>query len=275
MHFKTTLSFLFALALRQAAFGSPDQEAPFEFRNGLIWVKLQTAGHSLNCVLDSGAGSSVLNLETARQLGVKFGEAQTVQAVQARTVAYRVEHFAASFCGIPLTGNPLAVDLSAASRSCGRRIDGLIGQDFFRNHIVQIDYKARHVRVLEHAGPACCSACLPLEFRNDAMCVPVSVEGSKPLWTRLDTGCDDGLHWAAGISERRKMCKSSIGFSRSTGGGVRVNVRLGAETIPGVKATLHSGAIFSGEAGLLGNGILSNYRLTIDAIGRRAFFEKE
>lgn len=275
MRFKTAFSLLFVgLAFQQTTLARSIHELPFEFRNGLIWVRLQSSGHLLNFVLDSGAGTSVLNLQTARQMGVKIGDAQTVQAVQSRTTAYRVSHFAASLCGIPLTSDPLAVNLDAASQSCGRRIDGLAGQDFFRNHIVQIDYKTHCIRILEEAEPARCCANLPLQFRNDTMCVPLSVNGSKPLWTRLDTGCDDGLHWVVGALKFREICKSSIGFSRSTGNSVYVNVQLGNEAINGVKATLHQTGIFSGEAGLLGNAILSKYNVTIDAISRRVFFEK-
>ena len=47
---------------------------PFEYRDGLIWVKVKAEASAapLNFLLDSGAGASVLNLATAQRLGVPW-----------------------------------------------------------------------------------------------------------------------------------------------------------------------------------------------------------
>jgi len=34
-----------------------------------------------------------------------------------------------------------------------------------------------------------------VKMMNGIMCVPVGVNDSSIRWTRLDTGCNDSLHW--------------------------------------------------------------------------------
>jgi hypothetical protein len=96
----------------------------------------------------------------------------------------------------------------------------------------------------------------------------VSVNGSKPRWTRLDTGCNDALHWVvprmAAEPRRRGV---SIGFITNTVDETLVTVGLGGLTLPHVETALHGKAIFPGEAGLLGSEVLSQYRVTVDARG--------
>lgn len=236
------------------------QVIPFEYRDGLIWVKVRTESSAapLNFLLDSGAGESVLSLETAHRLGVRLGSPVKVQCVGTTASAWRVEDFQASVSGISVCSSPLALNLRDTSELCSRPIDGLLGQDFLRGRIVQIDYKAGCIRFLDEADDSNCCAVVPIKMNYDAMCVPVSMNGSKPKWTRLDTGCDDALHWVGGRS----------------GIYMRASVQVGEEVIANVSTTLHRTAIFPTEAGLLGNGVLSNYRVTIDAVNQRLLLEK-
>ena len=232
---------------------------PFEFHEGLIWIKVKAEGAEkpLNFLLDSGAGSSVLDFAAAKRLGVTMGAGERVQMVGQSVASRRVVDFSATVAGIPIQPDPLALDLSETSGLCGRRIDGLVGHDFFHGRIVQIDYKARLIRVLEEADERCCSV-VPLKVRDNALCIPVSVNGSRTRWTRLDTGCDASLHWVDG----------------SGGGDVDALVMLEGESLGQVPTTLHRRAFFPSEAGLLGNGVLSNYRVTIDTVNRRLLLRR-
>lgn len=254
------LLLLIGFALLYAGLCSAAQ-IPFEYRDGLIWVKVRVAGSAepLNFLLDSGAGTSVLDLAAAKRLGMSFGSRERVQRVGQAESARRVSGFSAQIAGIPVDTSPLALDLSDTSSLCSRRIDGLIGHDFFRGRIVQIDFKARCVRMLETADERDCCAIVSMKVRNSALCVPVSLNGSRPRWTRLDTGCDAALHWVDGAG----------------GNDVRATVGLGDEEIARVPTELHRSAFFPSEAGLLGNAILSNYRrITIDAVNGRLLLQR-
>jgi hypothetical protein len=50
-------------------------------------------------------------------------------------------------------------------------------------------------------------------------------------------------------------------------------VQLGKKSFKAVTTGVHKEPIFPGEAGLLGNGLLSKFRLTIDQPGKRVIFE--
>jgi hypothetical protein len=56
--------------------------------------------------------------------------------------------------------------LSGVSKTVHQPIDGLLGTDFFRRRIVQIDFATRKVRVLDHAQPNARGAVLPMCARR-------------------------------------------------------------------------------------------------------------
>lgn len=158
---------------------------------------------SLNFVLDSGAGVSVLDLGRARALGARVGKPELVQGVDGRAVAYRVDDFQAVSGGITLPKWVLAINLQPISKYCHEPIDGILGIEFFRGRIVQIDFAARKVRVLHRHGLSLANReILPIKRCNDAICVPVRVAGNPAQWMRLNTGCDASLEWV--VSGRRE-----------------------------------------------------------------------
>lgn len=245
---------------------------PFQFRDGLIWVKVRPGGtgEPLNFLLDSGAGSSVLDLTAARRLGVRLGSSQSVQGVDGRNVAFQVKDFAARAAGITLPSSILAVDLSGPSRSCHQRIDGLLGVDFFRERIVQIDFGAQTILLLERSevNDAGCEI-LPIATRNDAMCVSASVDGNRPEWLRLDTGCNTALEWAVTGDKAKKLGVITIGLHPSPAQEFLTDVRLGTKRVSAVKTGVHPRQMFAGESGLIGTGLLSRFVVTIDTANRR------
>jgi len=251
-------------------------EIPFQFHDGLIWLKVGVAGKGepLNFLLDSGAGVSAVDLQTACCLRLKLGEQQTVQGVSGQTFGYRVHDLQAVSSGIDLPTSVLAIDLRAISECCQQRVDGILGADFFRNRVVQIDFAASRVRLLENCDVnlAKCDV-LPIKMCNDAICVPVRVAGNPAQWMRLDTGCDSALEWVAGEPRTRPHEKASIGLSHSSRKYVKTAVQIGKQDFI-IPATIHEQPIFSGEMGLLGNGLLSKFCLTIDEPGNRVIFEE-
>jgi hypothetical protein len=245
---------------------------PFQFHDGMIWLKVTVAGQSepLNFLLDSGAGESVLDLSTARRLGLKLGGRQAVVGVHISNLAYRMEGFEARVAGVPISSSLLAVDLGGPSRCCSQHIDGLIGADFFRDHIVRIDYAAQIIRLLQRAemDPAGCDI-LPLARRNDTLCAQVSVDGNAPEWLRLDTGCNTTLEWVVNGDKAKKLGLTTIGLNSGSVRELHTDVQFGAKRIAAVRTGVHTNQMFAGEAGLIGNGLLSRFIVTIDAARQR------
>jgi hypothetical protein len=278
------LKFCIALFVATAGFtslhaarpGAVD-EIPFTQQEGLIWIQVRASGvaQPLEFVLDSGADTSVLHLQTARRLGLAMSRTEKVRGVGSQADAYRVENFKAKFGRLPLPRSLLVVDLSEVSKACNRTIDGLLGVDFFRDRVVQIDFEAGRIRLLKRTDERGSDAVLPLQIRRRAMCVLVGVSDRAPRWTRLDTGCNEGLILAVRPKGRSRTERgSAIGLVRNQRKFERATVNLGGESIPRVNVVLHEGEIFAGEAGLLGNGILANYLVTVDAVGQRLILKK-
>jgi Aspartyl protease len=96
------------------------REIHSQYQGGLIWLKVDVTGKSepLNFLLDSGAGISVIDLQTARGLGVHLGNRQMVQGVNGQGIAYCVNDLQAGCGGIALPKSVLAVDLRALSGCC-------------------------------------------------------------------------------------------------------------------------------------------------------------
>jgi len=109
-----------------------------------------------------------------------------------------------------------------------------------------------------------------LRFDRGAFCVPVRVNGGSAKWVRLDTGCAKPLHWVTkDLREEAGSPQVCIGLADVPVPFARETVQIGRESIGSVEVGLHKHEIFLGEAGLLGNGLLSRYVVTLDARSRR------
>jgi hypothetical protein len=252
------------------AWSAPLCEMPFKLHAGLIWVRVESmrGGKPLDFILDSGAEASVMNLQTARRLGLELGQPVTVRGINATTLGYWLEAFPARAGAALLPAKYLAMDLSAVSAACHRRVDGLIGADFFAGRVVQIDFESEKIRLLENVAPGTNAEVLPLQVQAARLRAPVEVVGLGQAWARLDTGCASALHWAVSATALAGGCSCQelgVGVSSVL---IRQNsqsVRLGRLTLKNISTGLHTETLLAGEAGLLGAGLLSQFAtVTID-----------
>lgn len=244
-------------------------EVPLEYRDGLLWVTVET-DRPLRFLVDTGAAASVMDNATAGRLDLKRGERATVCGVGWRASGYWTQPVTVRLGETAFTQKFLAVDLQPVSRACGRPVDGLLGADFFRGRVAQIDYRAERLRLLDVAPGG---RALPVRMQGGAMCVPVRVNGGARQWVRLDTGCASALQW---VSRSRPVADDSIsiGWTKIPAPAVvETTVELGTERWENVPTGLQRREIFAGEAGLLGNGLLSRYTVTIDGRGWRVVLE--
>lgn len=252
-------------------------EFPFEFREGFLWVEVivRQSKEPLNFLVDTGAGVSVINLSTAKRIGLKLGQEVMVHGVQTMMTGYWQERMSAKVGDVKLPRDYLAVDLEKLSSSCERRVDGLVGADFFRSRVVQIDFDAQRIRLLKLAKGELPEASLPLQLRPCGMRVPISVNGRENQWVRLDTGCATALQWVtSGVRTEQCGQQMAIGLAEISIPQGETSVGIGGHSFEKVPTGLHETAIFPGEAGLLGNGLLSRFsRVTIDAKKGRVILE--
>lgn len=256
---------------------TPAAEFPFEYREGLLWVQVRVPDRPepLRFLLDSGAEVSVINLDTAKRLGLSLAPKVRVRGVHTSMTGYWPQALSASANNVVLPSRLLALDLSKLSRACERSVDGLIGADFFRDRIVQIDFAAQKVRLLNSDEEDSSSASLPLEVRPCGMRVQASINAGKPQWLRLDTGCATPLQWVTSmVRPGESSGKVAIGLAKLKISQKRTTVNLGAHTFSDVPTGIHQTVIFPGEAGLLGNGLLARFSVvTIDAKSGRLILD--
>ena len=268
------IQILFALSVCRAA-DRPvvSAEFPFQFRDGFIWVEVTVpdAAKPLNFLFDSGAQVSVINTVAAQRLGVERGRPVRVAGVGSTTTGFWPQAVDARAAGVQLPRNYLMLDLSKLSEACtNSTVDGIIGADFFHDRIVQIDFERQVVRVLRERPVEAGTQILPLKVRPCGMLVLVQINDSKPQWVRLDTGCASALQWVT-ASVRPEGCTKRVAVALTSFSVpvTQTSLTLGAVRFEAVPTDLQGKAIFPGEKGLLGNGVLSRFQtVTIDAKGK-------
>lgn len=261
---------VFAARLLQAEPGaSAACELSLQFREGLLWMEVRVSQRNepLHFLVDSGASTSVLNLGTAKRLGLALGPKVSVTAVATTLKGHYPVKLSAKAGELELPGEYLALDLSKLSGACSRPVDGLIGADFFRDRVVEIDYTARKLRVLDASPADAGTNAVPLEARPCGFRVAVNVNGGKRQWVRVDTGCATAFQWVT-TKERAERCTSklAVGLTELSIPQTMTGVRIGDHYLDMVPTGLHRKAIFPGESGLLGNGLLAQFGVvTIDS----------
>ncbi|MDR3456524.1 MAG: aspartyl protease family protein [Verrucomicrobiae bacterium] len=257
----------------QAAAPSSEAALPFEYAEGLLWVQIQVpeSARPLNFLFDSGAEISVINADTAATLGLSGGEKIQVQGVQSATTGHWPVKLAARAGSVELPAKYLSLDLSQLAHACSRPLDGLLGADFIRGKIVEIDFLTHELHFRDQIALAKTDIDLPLKASRNCFCVPIRVNGHKKQWVRLDTGCVTALQWVtadAGVSTKSE--KPAIGLAGLAIPQTQTTVSLGGKQFDQVPTGIHRLAIFAGEAGLLGNDLLTRFKtVTIDTKSAR------
>jgi hypothetical protein len=272
---------LFCLIAGQPADAEPihaSSQTSLKLSDGLVWLEVHVSGRAepLHFVLDTGAGVSVINAETARELGLKPGRKLTVQGTQGTTTARWVS-LEAKVAGAALPGKILSLDLKNVSQQCQQRIDGLLGADFLAGRKVQLDFAARILRLDDQCEPLRANAVrLPVVQRNDAWCVAASVNQAQPGWFRIDTGFDGHLSWhPASTGTAKTKTASTIALDVGSASTATTSLQMGGLTLPSVTTAVLRRQLFARESGLLGLGVLSQYRVTFEADRHVFFLEPE
>ena len=129
-------------------------EIPFEYRRGLIILKVNIEGKQYDFMLDTGA-PNVISKELAQQLNYKnkvkrkVGDSQNVQTKLGITKIKKISLGDLDF----LNTAAVVSDLSIGAVGC-LGIDGLIGANLMRNAIWKIDYSKQVITCLLYTSPS-------------------------------------------------------------------------------------------------------------------------
>lgn len=299
-----TASFLMASAasVGGAASALPPRvhECPFEITSNKPFVQVTVNGSAPQWfILDTGcAGGSVIAKECADHLGLgrsheardHLGAGAGVVVGVATTPDVRL-----SVAGDTLRASALRVfTLAHVAPYEGRRVDGLLGDDFMRRHVVEIDYAHRGLRLLDpdRYRPDPRATVVPITF-DDGLVVTsgaITTPDGVSLDCRLvvDTGVRATvIPFHPFVIERRLLASQPHVLTGTVGGGA------GGETVGdiGRLARLRIGdmsfdrptAIFSRDTvgvfasrdldGIIGGELLRRCKVTFDYPHSRLILE--
>ncbi len=231
-------------------------EVPFEFVHGAIIVRATVNGDGPFWVmLDTGADPSVVELETAKSLGLKIAASgqQGSGGGTSANLIYETSFPVLQLGGLTATNvDAVAMDLSKISSALGRPISGVLGYSLLKRRIVQINYPDRKLRFYTSAPPCAGAAlshhpkCTKLSFRykDDILATGVSVDG-KPVTANVDTGSNANFQLTPAAVEKLGLggnmacahASNSVGFNGNLKNreGTVGNVTVGSISVSGPK----------------------------------------
>lgn len=272
---------------------------PFELNNRHIMVKAKVNGQPITFVLDTGDQVAIVDLDLARRMNLSLsGEVRVGGAGAAISTGALVQNATFTIDGLEGFSQPvrMAVPLGKVlSPRAGRAFEGIIGQEFIQQFVVEIDYQAQILRlhdkekfVYNGAGES-----IPIKFMHghpilEAEVTPVG--STAPLKGKfvLDTGAGLALALYSPFVSEHGLLGPETKTIRSLGGagaggettgriGRVTELKIGNYTIKS-PITMFSqdkaGAFASNQlAGNIGARVVNKFRLFLDYDRKRIIFE--
>ena len=302
--FCLTLSFAAAVASDAAAAAAPGppgvRELPFEIASNKPYVQVRINGSAPQWfILDTGCrGTSLIARQCAERLHLPLGDVTPTHlgAGQGVSVGFTTTpNVTLDVAGDTLVSPALGViPMDHVSPYEGRRVDGLLGEDFMRRHVVEIDYARRRIRLFDPATYHYSGASTPIPITFDQGLVVAQAEmaprASPPIACRVvvDTGVRTTVIWYhpfvvehALVASQAKVITGTIGGGaggETTGDIGRLDhVTIGSITLkqPTVVFSRDTTGVFAGRsvAGIVGGEVLRRCTVTFDYSHQELFLE--
>lgn len=268
---------------------------PFEINANKIYVRvsINNAG-PFWFMLDSGAGFNVVDSKRAAALGIGHqGTSELRGAGEAAITASVGTNVSLGLTGLELFNQQillLSLD-SMLSFSEGRTVDGLLGYDFFKRFVVEINYADRRLNIYDAQTYKYDGAgvVLPLKIqRNHAfISTTLVMPGDNHVQGEflVDTGLRPGLTLNTPFVEEYKVPARNI--EAITGVGIGGEVRSVVGRVPALFlgryhvrnpvvafARSNQGVLASPDfTGIVGGGILQKFKVIFDYPGQRLILE--
>lgn len=268
---------------------------PFDFDDNSIFLRVRVNGsRPLRFIFDTGAGLTILNARTAKELGLKASGTTLKGSAVGGKISGDV------FMGVTLSVPGVAVSnqmvgaVSFDSVPCEvRSVDGFVGYDFIKEFVVEIDYSRRVINlydpktfVYKGAGEL-----VPLKIaRTPFVNAKLLLDGRAPVAGsfEVDTGSDSAVSLNSPFVKKNQLL-SAVGpvvetaadeelggKSKSFVGRVR-GFQIGKFVLEDPVVLLSEdaeGAMASeGGAGPIGNEVFKRFKLTLDYSRSRMYLE--
>ncbi|HYV96937.1 MAG TPA: aspartyl protease family protein [Gemmatimonadaceae bacterium] len=157
---------------------------PIEIRNNHVTFTVCRGDKKLTFVLDTGAGNSIFDMETAKSMGVVLGAPGRANGGGAGTVPMaQVPHDSVYIPGISLTV-PIstAIDFRSITGPEGSTLEGILGADFIARYIVALDYRNSEMRLYDRNA---------FTYSGSGTTVPFTLRGAF-IFVSAELGLADG-----------------------------------------------------------------------------------
>ncbi len=253
----------------------------------LILLPVQVNGRGpFDFILDTGAGTSLLSSDLAKQLDVKvIGSKEGHSAGGKVSVSLAKIDFLA-VGGIKLSDVDVGiVDLATIGKTIGAKIDGDLGYNFLKHFRVSIDYRDCEIRLDDPKRVESLSRSakteIPIRLASPAkplILVDVHANGRGPFQFAIDTGTSTTAI-APELAKQLGVESSPVGPGTTGGASVDFSAgslpsfQLGGAKIDNMAVvvadffTMLNAAIGAKLDGIVGYNFLRNYKVVIDYPG--------
>ncbi len=278
---------------------TPLVEIPFELVNRHIVLKVRiNNSRPLSFVFDTGDKVAIVDAGRAQELGLKLeGQIRVGGAGSDFLTGSFVKEATWTLHGLEGFSQPvaLAIPLGRLAARFGHDFDGIIGSDFIKQFVVEIDYQANVLRLhdkakFSYSGPG---ESLPIQLDGQGhplLNAEVTPLGGTPLQGKfvLDIGSGGGLSLHSPFVTEHKFLSSGLKTIRSIGAGGAGGQSVGqigrvSELKIGKFRIANPTALFSEDkagafandtlAGNIGQRVAGKFRLFLDYNHERIIFE--
>ena len=285
------LSLSIATANLRAQDAAPDAPKPlaaipFELFHNRIYLPVEVNGRgTVKMVVDTGAAYSGLSEASAAALQIRAsGTAQLIGNGESKLTISLAKEVAFHVSGAELIEKSVAIiPFQDVESREGRKIEGILGVDFFRRFVVVIDYAAKMFSVYEPKNYSYQGTGEVVMLRFDKAALfhaTISIAGSEPIAANLaiDSGTYSALRLYRPFVEKHNLLKAQAHIVDSLGFGIggefpeklgRVaRLQIGAikfdEPITSFSESKSGATAMDSYDGTIGGEILSRFNVTLD-----------
>jgi predicted aspartyl protease len=280
-------------AARTPAASQAVAQIPIELSGNEVFLQLRVNGSEpLWFGLDTGAGGTVISTETVEALGLKLEGSHRTQGAGGHVPSSTVRGVRLDIGGARLEDLSVqTIALTSIENAMGHKMDGILGAEFFRRYVVELDYENQRVGVYEPAGfeyrGGGESLPLTFELNHPYVRAKVAMPGREPVEGKfvLDTGSNFPLILLDTFVREKRLAESNPKTLKVTGRGVGGEVTmpvgrtgrltLGSYSLENPVTSFPQTGWFAreGAAGNIGGAVLRRFKVTFDYSRGRIFLE--
>jgi predicted aspartyl protease len=273
----------------------PRVSVPFELYGDHIFVKVSVDGSApQDFIFDTGDGLTVLDIDVAKELGLNLDHKQQTSSAQGTISGALIKHNSIDLGGLEMEKNVkiYATSLKHLEISIGRNVDGIIGYDLFRHHIVAINYDEMTFNIYDASMFPKKGTAIPIKMLSGIPTLEASVtlnNGNKVSGTfYVNTGAGTTMDFNTPFANENDIInKTGQHYSYLVKGlgneeslhyeGRVVDFSFGDITVDqmpiGISQVMTGLQGDKRTAGIIGNRLLKQYNMIIDMASAKLYLE--